>query len=122
MSNKFKYTKLYEYKPINDDKIINKVIFDIDLDLNMKHTIDFETPVTTNYAINEAEKYLSGKLTKTYLKANPQIAEYWSRSMNKDKNYNWLDIYKIKGDLLQDHYFLEELYIKNGVLTFFCGS
>ena len=122
MSKKFTYTKTYKYNNTHDDRNINKIIFDIDLDLNMKHAITFEAPVTTNYAINEAEKFLSGKLTKTYLKANPHIAEYWSRRGNADENYNWLDVYKIKGDLLQDHYFLQVLKIKDGVLTLVCGS
>lgn len=117
MVKKFLYSKSFKYDKSYDERIISKAVFDTDLNLKMTHEVTFESPVTLHYALHEIEKYLSGKITKTYLKANPQIATYYSAN-----DENWMESYLIKGDFLGDHYFVETLKIKDGTLTFKCGS
>lgn len=110
MVKKFMYTKTFKYDKSYDERIVNKIMFDVSIELNMKYDIAFEAPVTLHYAINEVEKYLSGKLTKTYLKGNPQI-----NALHFVRDENWLDHYKIKGDLLGEHCQLEIVTIKDGI-------
>lgn len=117
MVKKFIYTKTFKYDKSHDERIINKIIFDTCIDLNMKHGIDFESPVTLHYAINEVEKYLSGKLTKAYLKANTQIEAHYSQ-----QHENWHEYYQIKGDLLGGYFLLQAAKIKDGIVTLICGN
>jgi hypothetical protein len=108
---------VYNKKCIEDDDLFNsdnacvkEIIFDVSRDSEIKEHLVFDTLKTPKDAIMLVEEYLSVPVTKEYYDKNKQGSDLDFEDLN------------VRGDLLGDMFFLEELMLENGVLAFYCGS
>lgn len=110
---------VYNKKCIGDDYIdlfnsdnacVKEIVFDVSRDSEIKERLVFDSMKTPQHAIMLAEEYLSEGITKEYYDNNKQDSDLDFEDLN------------VRGDLLGDMIFLEELILENNVLTLWCGS
>lgn len=114
---KFKYTLCID---LNDRyKNVNEIIFYISRYRKHAHSIKFEKLVSVKYAVEQAEEWLSGKVTIDYYNSIKDDLFFEFDSVEEElefiKNKN-------KGQLLSSCIFLEEAVIDCRTLIIDCGS
>ena len=112
-SEKFSYVTEYynfENEPKFNKKCVKRVTFDLSRYGEFTKTIAFKEKQTQKYALEQVEKYLS----------EPATEEYFT-TFNTGEGIDKEDV-AIKGDLLGDCKFLEDLEQKGNHLTIICGS
>lgn len=114
---KFKYTLCID---LNDKyKNVNEIIFYISRYRKHAHSIKFDKLVSVKYAVEQAEEWLSGKVTIDYYNSIKDDLFFEFDSVEQElefiKNKN-------KGQLLSSCIFLEEAVIDCRTLIIDCGS
>jgi hypothetical protein len=114
---KFKYTLCID---LNDRyKNVNEIIFYISRYRKYTHSIKFDKLVTVKYAVEQAEEWLSGKITIDYYNSikDDLFFEFDTAEQELEfiKNKN-------KGQLLSSCIYLEEAVIESRTLIIDCGS
>jgi hypothetical protein len=114
---KFKYTLCID---LNDKyKNVNEIIFYISRYRKHAHSIKFDKLVSVKYAVEQAEEWLSGKVTIDYYNSIKDDLFFEFDSVEEElefiKNKN-------KGQLLSSCIFLEEAVIDSRTLIIDCGS
>jgi hypothetical protein len=115
--NKFKYTLCID---LNDRyKNVNEIIFYISRYRKHAHSIKFDKLVSVKYAVEQAEEWLSGKVTIDYYNSIKDDLFFEFDTLEQElafiKNKN-------KGQLLSSCIFLEEAVIDCRTLIIDCGS
>lgn len=111
-SLRFSYDKTFddfENQPNFKIKCVKSVTFNISRYGEFTKTIAFKEKQTQKDAIEQVEKYLSEPITESYLKK-------FNTALFNEENF------KIKGELLGECKFLEDLEQKGNHLTIICGS
>ena len=93
------------------------VEFDISRYGQFTKSLTFDSPVSEKTAIEAVETYLSEPLTEDYFEMIKDDMFHNNLSWEQAK-----EDYKCRGDCLTDARFLEEVSIKNGIMSFFIGS
>ena len=114
---KFKYTLCID---LNDRyKNVNEIIFYISRYRKHAHSIKFDKLVSVKYAVEQAEEWLSGKVTIDYYNSIKDDLFFEFDTLEQElafiKNKN-------KGQLLSSCIFLEEAVIDSRTLIIDCGS
>jgi hypothetical protein len=114
---KFKYTLCID---LNDRyKNVNEIIFYISRYRKHAHSIKFDKLVSVKYAVEQAEEWLSGKVTIDYYNSIKDDLFFEFDTLEQElafiKNKN-------KGQLLSSCIFLEEAVIDCRTLIIDCGS
>lgn len=119
---KFMYNNCLQRHYNSTRKNVKQVTFAISRYYDVEHTIAFPKPTTEAQAIQAVELYLSQPITEDYFN---QIKD--NTVLGDDKNKSWAEIqkkyaYQTRGDALGCAIELEGTKIKDGHLTFTCGS
>lgn len=80
----------------------------------VQRTLEFSRPIKMTQAIEEVEKYLSGKLTLEEFKEIEEEDDLFPGETFEEG--------MIRGDLLGGAKFLERIVLKDGVAYIICGS
>ena len=85
---------------------------------NHYQTIIFDSPKTEPEAIKAIEEYLNEPMTEEYFNTKVKDGDgHHFENWEKAKK-----LYKVRGDCIENHRFLEEMYYDSHQVTISCGS